>query len=64
VDPTILLVILGLTVVLFFACLINTGAGEPVAAGAHDHGHGDASHGHDDDLPHGQPGEVAHPGEH
>ena len=62
-DPTALLIILLLTIALFYACAINTGADVPVADSAHGHGHG-PGHDHDPDSPHGEPGEVAHPREH
>lgn len=74
-DLTGILILAALTVVLFYACLINAGADAPTAATAHGHGHdahgGDLeahAHGHGEAHPadehQGAPGDISHPREH
>ena len=54
-DPLYLVATLALTIVLYFGCLINTGA-DPAAAGAHGHGPDPDAHDPADDHGHGDSG--------
>ena len=49
-DLTTLLILVALTAILTYACVMNAGADVPATAGAHGHGHdahGHDAHGHD-----------------
>ena len=71
-DLTTLLILVALTAILVYACVMNAGADVPATAGAHGHGHdahGHDTHGHDthgghlDDHAAGR-GEAVHGDEH
>lgn len=72
-DLTGILILAALTVILFYACLINAGADAPTAATAPGHSHdahgGDLeAHAHGEGQPadehQGAPGDISHPREH